>query len=172
MTKVSQIQKDKNNKAVRDSIKAQINIENKINENRKLAKDITNKIFTRSQMDIFAKENNLTIESVTLTKLEGSDIFSPGVIKRIFETHDKSINLITDNMLKDNFIIYSKETKLPKIKKQDQDFDNFKLKAKLRLANNIYNVYDLSLNRKYNVEINDKTLKRIKIPFNENKRKF
>ena len=31
MTKVSQTQKDKNNKAVRDSIKAQINIENKIN---------------------------------------------------------------------------------------------------------------------------------------------
>ena len=113
-------------------------------------------------MDIFAKENNLTIESVTLTKLEGSNIFSPGVIKRIFETDDKSINLITDNMLKDNFIIYSKETKLPKIKKQDQNFDNFKLKAKLRLANNIYNVYDLSLNRKYNVEINDKTLNRIK----------
>ena len=71
MTKVSQIQKDKNNKEVRDSIKAQINIENKINENSKLAKDITNKKFTRSQMDIFAKENNLTIESVTLTKLEG-----------------------------------------------------------------------------------------------------
>ena len=69
-------------------------------------------------MDIFAKENNLTIESVTLTKLKGNNIFSPGVIKRIFETDDKSINLITDNMLKDNFIIYSKETKLPKIKKQ------------------------------------------------------
>ena len=53
----------------------------------------------------------------------------------------------------------------PKIKKQDQDFDNFKLKAKLRLANNIYNVYDLSLNRKYDVEINNKTLNRIKNSF-------
>ena len=165
MTKVSQIQKDKNNKAVRDSIKAQINIENKINKNRELAKNITNKKFTRSQMDIFAKQNNLTIETVTLTKLEGNNIFSPGVIKRIFETNDKSINLITDNMLKDNFIIYSKDTRLPKIKKQNQDFDNFKLKAKLRLANNIYNVYDLSLNRKYNVEINNKTLNRIKNSF-------
>ena len=165
MTKVSQIQKDKNNKKVRDSIKAQITIENKINKNSELAKDITNKKFTRSQMDIFAKENGLSIESVTLTKLKGNNIFSPGVVKRIFETDDKSINLITDNMLKDNFIIYSKDTKLPKIKKQNQDFDNFKLKAKLRLANNIYNVYDQSLNRKYNVEINNKTLNRIKNSF-------
>ncbi len=165
MIKVSEIQKDKDNKEVRESIKAQINIENKINKNRELAQNITNKKFTRSQMDVFAKQNDLTIETATLTKLEGNNIFSPGVIKRIFETDDKSINLITDNMLKDNFIIYSKDTKLPKIKKQNQDFDNFKLKAKLRLANNIYNVYDLSLNRKYNVEINDKTLNRIKNSF-------
>ena len=165
MTKSTQIQKDKNNKEVRDSIKAQINIENKIKENSKLAKDITNKKFTRSQMDIFAKKNNLKIETATLTKVKENKIFSSGVIKRIFETDDQSINLITDNMLKDNFIIYAKETKLPKIKKQNEDYDNFKLKAKLRLANEIYNIYDLSLNRKYNVEINNKTLNRIKNSF-------
>ena len=165
LIEVSQIQKNINNKEVRDSIKAQINIENKINENSKLAKEITNNKFTRSQMDIFAKKNDLKIESTTLTKLEGNAIFSSGVIKRIFETNDKSINLITDNMLKDNFIIYSKETELPKIKKQNKDYDNFKLKAKLRLANDIYNIYDLSLNKKYNVEINSKTLNRIKNSF-------
>ena len=165
LIEVSQIQKNIKNKEVRDSIKAQINIENKINENSKLAKEITNNKFTRSQMDIFAKKNDLKIESTTLTKLEGNAIFSSGVIKRIFETNDKSINLITDNMLKDNFIIYSKETKLPKIKKQNKDYDNFKLKAKLRLANDIYNIYDLSLNKKYNVEINSKTLNRIKNSF-------
>ena len=75
MTKISQIQKDKNNKKVRESIKAQINIENKITENSKLAKDISNKKFTRSQMDIFAKKNNLLIESATLSNLK-NNIFS------------------------------------------------------------------------------------------------
>ena len=165
MTKVSQIQKDLNNKEVKKSIEDQIKIEIKIKENTKLAKDITNKKFTRNQMDIFAKDNNLLIESATLTQIKDNKIFSSGVIKRIFETDDKSINLITDNMLKDNFIIYVKETSLPKIKKQNENYDSFKLKAKLRLANDIYNIYDLSLNRKYNVEINNKTLNRIKNSF-------
>ena len=55
MTKVSQIQKDKNNKEVRDSIKAQINIENKINKNRKLAKDITNKNIYKISDGYFCK---------------------------------------------------------------------------------------------------------------------
>ena len=68
-------------------------------------------------------------------------------------------------MLKDNFIIYVKETKLPKIKEQNDDYESYKLKAKLRLANNIYNIYDLSLNKKYKVEINNKTLNRIKNSF-------
>ncbi len=165
LTKKTLIQKDKNSKEVRDSIKAQINIENKITENSKLAKDIAGKKFTKSNMEIFAKENNLNIDSITLNNLEDNNTFSPGVVKRIFETDDKSINLITDNMLKDNFIIYTKETKLPTIKKQNKDYENFKLKAKLNLANSIYNIYDLSLNRKYNVEINNKTLNRIKNSF-------
>ena len=104
---------------MRDAIKAQIIIENKITENSKIAKDITNKIFTRSNMDSFAKDNNLIVQSVTLNNLENNNIFSSGVIKRIFETNDKSLNLITDNMLKNNYIIYIKETKLPKINKQE-----------------------------------------------------
>ena len=165
LKKISQIQKDINSKDVRSSIKAQIIIEKKITENSKLAKDITNKKFTRSKMDSFAKENNLIVESTTLTKVNENNIFSPGVIKRIFETDNKSLNLITDNMLKDNFIIYVNETELPKIKKQNDDYENYKFKAKLRLANDIYNIYDLSLNKKYKVEINNKTLNRIKNSF-------
>ncbi len=165
MINISQKQKSKNNIQVKESIKAQIIIENKINENTKIAKDITNKKFTRSKMNVFAEKNNLKIQSATLTGLKENNTFSAGVIKRIFETDDKSINLITDNMLKDNFIIYVKETKLPKIKTQNDDYENYKLKAKLRLANNIYNIYDLSLNKKYKVEINNKTLNRIKNSF-------
>ena len=61
MINSSKIQKNKNDKVVRDAIKAQIIIENKITENSKIAKDITNKIFTRSNMDSFAKDNNLIV---------------------------------------------------------------------------------------------------------------
>ena len=75
------------------------------------------------------------------------------------------MNLITDNMLKDNFIIFAKETYLPKINNQNDNYETYKLKAKLKLANDIFNIYDLSLNKKYKVEINKKTLNRIKNSF-------
>ena len=159
------VDKDINSKEVQDSIKAQVEIENKIVGNNKIAKEISNNKFTRSQMSVFAKENNLEIQSTTLKNLKEGDIFSVGVKKRIFETSDKSINLITDNMLKNNFIIYTKETNLPKIKQENDKYNEYKLRAKLRLANEIYNIYDLSLNKKYKVEINNKTLSRIKDSF-------
>ena len=165
LIKTSKIDKDKNSKEVRDSVNAQIIIEKKIAGNSKIAKDISNNKLTKNQMSLFAKENNLKVESVTLKELKSNNIFSTGVIKRIFETDDKSINLITDKMLKDNFIIYTKETNLPKIKPDNENYEQYKLKAKLRLANEIYNIFDLNLNKKYKVEINNKALNRIKNSF-------
>ena len=165
LIKTSKIDKDKNSKEVRDSVNAQIIIEKKIAGNSKIAKDISNNKFTKNQMSLFAKENNLKVESITLKKLKSNKIFSTGVIKRIFETDNKSINLITDNMLKDNFIIYTRETNLPKIKPDNENYEQYKLKAKLRIANEIYNIFDLNLNKKYKVEINNKALNRIKNSF-------
>ena len=165
LIETSKIDKDKNSKEVRDSVNAQIIIEKKIAGNSKIAKDISNNKFTKNQMSLFAKENNLKVESVTLKELKSNEIFSTGVIKRIFETDDRSINLITDKMLKDNFIIYTKETNLPKIKPDNENYEQYKLKAKLRLANEIYNIFDLNLNKKYKVEINNKALNRIKNSF-------
>ena len=165
LIETSKIDKDKNSKEVRDSVNAQILIEKKIAGNSKIAKDISNNKFTKNQMSLFAKENNLKVESVTLKELKSNKIFSTGVIKRIFETDNKSINLITDKMLKDNFIIYTKETNLPKIKPDNENYEQYKLKAKLRLANEIYNIFDLNLNKKYKVEINNKALNRIKNSF-------
>jgi len=165
LIETSKIYKDKNSKEVRDSVNAQIIIEKKIAGNSKFAKDISNNKFTKNQMSLFAKENNLKVESVTLKEIKSNKIFSTGVIKRIFETDDRSINLITDKMLKDNFIIYTKETNLPKIKPDNENYEQYKLKAKLRLANEIYNIFDLNLNKKYKVEINNKALNRIKNSF-------
>ena len=121
--------------------------------------------FNKAGMKAFAEKNELIVEVSILKEIKENKVFSPGVIKRIFETNDKSVNLITDNMLKNNFIVYTNKTKLPKIKKQNKDYKKFELEAKLRLANNIYNIYDLSLNKKYKVEINNKTLNRIKNSF-------
>ncbi len=152
-------------KDVIEAIKAQLLIERKIAGNTKLAKEITNEKFNRLKIENFAKENNLQIKTATLSNINDNKIFTKGVIKRIFETNDNEINLITDNMLKDNYIIFSKKTTFMNIDIKNPDYEKYKLKAKLSLANQMYAQYDISLNKKYNVDINNKALDRIKNSF-------
>ena len=164
---IKKITNDKSfeDKDVQESIKAQILIKTKIENNAKFAKEISLKNFNRNKINNFAKKNNLEIKSIILNNLDENKIFNKGIIKRIFETDNNEINFITDNLLKNNFIIYTKKTDLAKIKRSDAKYNDYKLKAKLKMANEIYNNYDLSLNNSYNVEINNKTLSRIKNSF-------
>ena len=65
-------------------------------------------------------------------------------------------------MLKENFIIKTDKTYYKKISQNSDDYEKFKLRAKLNISQSIYNIYDKSVNKKYNVEINKKTFDRIK----------
>ena len=151
-------------KDVQDSIKAQIIIKDKIDNNTKLAKQISEKTFNKGSMQSFANKNNLEVKSAVINNIDNS-LFKKGVIRRIFETDNDEVNFITDSLLKNNYIIYTKKTELSKIDTKNSKYDDYKLRAKLKIANEIYNTYDLSLNKKYNVEVNNKTLSRIKNSF-------
>ena len=54
-----------------------------------------------------------------------------------------------------------KTEKLP-FNKNTKNYDQYKSKAKLNLANQIYSTFDEAINSKYDVEINQKVLSRIK----------
>ena len=46
--------------------------------------------------------------------------------------------------------------------KNSKNYEQYKSKAKLNLANQIYSTFDEDVNNRYNVEINQKVLSRIK----------
>lgn len=153
------------NKEVQDLIINQIIIKKKINENTKIAKDIGEKKFDLKEMKNFANKNDLVIKSTEINGIKDNNIFSAGLIKRIFESLNNEILLITDSRLTDNFIIYNKGIEYKKFNRKSEDHKKYKSIAKLNFAKNIYNIYDESLNKKYNVTINNKTIERIKNSF-------
>ena len=154
-----------NNQDVKKALTDQIRIQNKIKGNTEIAKKITSNKFKYNEMVSFAKENGLLIKSMTIEDTKDNKVFSPSIIRRIFETSNKEVNIITDNLLRENFIILTKDTIYKKLSTKDPKYEEYMLKTRLQLSNNIYNSYDTSLNRKYNVEINQKTLNRIKESF-------
>ena len=146
-------------------LEAQLNIENKIKENIEIAKLITANNFSEQDMIAFGKKNSLEIKTETLNGLNTKSIFTKGIKKRIFETSDNEVNLITDNNLENNYIIFSKNTKYRPVKPSTKEYQTFEKRAKLNLSDNIFNKYDQNLNKKYKVNINQKTLDRIKDSF-------
>ena len=65
-------------------------------------------------------------------------------------------------MLTKNYIIFSEQTKKLPFDKKNKDYQRYKSKAKLNLANQIYSTFDRAINDRYNVKINQKVLSRIK----------
>ena len=49
--------------------------------------------------------------------------------------------------------------------KDSEKFERYEAKARLNLINQIYSIYDKSLNEKYKVELNKRTIDRVKNSF-------
>ena len=59
----------------------------------------------------------------------------------------------------------SVKTNYKKLEKDSTEFEKYEAKARLNLINKIFNTYDQSLNQKYNVELNERTINRVKNSF-------
>ena len=154
--------KDINDKEVIDAINQQINITNKLENNTKIVKEISLGQFDFNKMNEFANKNNLKVENITIENLNNNKIFTDGLIKRIYSSKDGEINLITDSTLSKNFIIYVENTEYKKLDKNSDTYEKYKSKAKASFGKEVYYMYDNYVNNRYNVDINQKAIDRIK----------
>ena len=92
-------------------------------------------------------------------------VFGEGIVKRIFLTKDNETNIITNSTLTKTFLISTKKTTYKDLNKSSNDYEKYEAKARLNLINKIYKSYDDSLNQKYKVELNKRTIDRVKNSF-------
>ena len=159
-----------NNLPITDSnvlktINSQLNFQNNIENNTSIIKDISMGGFDKVKMEKFANDNNLKIKDYEISNLKQNEIFTEGIIKRIFLIKDGEINLVTNSELTKNFLVLGIKTQYKKIKKGSIEFEQYEAKARLNLINNIYKTFDENLNEKYKVELNKRTIDRVKNSF-------
>jgi len=161
---------EKNNRPIDDpdvlkAINTQLKFKNKIENNTSIIKDISMGGFDKIKMEKFASDNNLELKEYKISNLKQNEIFTEGIIKRIFLTKDGEIDLVTDSTLTKNFLILAVKTQYKKIEKNSNEFEKYQAKARLNLVNKIYRTFDENLNQKYKVELNKKTVDRVKNSF-------
>ncbi len=150
---------------VLDALNAQLSFKEKIENNTLLAKDISLGAFDGDNFKKFADENGLIVKDYKISSLKQNDIFSEGLVKQIFLTKDDNINLLTNNTLTKSFLISTKKTEYKKLDKNSNEFEQYEAKARLNLINKIYQSYDENANQKYKVEVNQRTVDRVKNSF-------
>ena len=154
-----------NDPEVLEALNAQLSFKEKIENNTSLAKDISLGAFDGDNFKKFADDNGLTVKDYKISDLKQKDVFDEGLVKRIFLTKEGEINLITNNTLTKSFLISTKKTEYKKLDKNNNEFEQYEAKARLNLINKIYQSYDENANQKYKVEVNQRTVDRVKNSF-------
>ncbi len=154
-----------NDPEVLEALNAQLSFKEKIDSNTSLAKDISLGAFDGENFKKFADNNSLVVKDYKISNIKQNDVFDEGIVKRIFLTKDGDINLITNSTLTKSFLISTKNTEYKKLDKKGNEFEQYEAKARLNLINKIYQSYDENANQKYKVEVNQRTIDRVKNSF-------
>jgi peptidyl-prolyl cis-trans isomerase D len=162
---IDKINKSINDLEVQEALNAQLSFKDKIENNTSIAKDISLGAFEGTNFKKFATDNNLEIKDYKISNLKQNDVFGEGLVKRIFLTKDGEKNLITNSTLTKTFLIFTIKTEYKTLNKSGNDFEKYEAKARLNLINKIYKLYDDSINEKYKVELNQRTIDRVKNSF-------
>ena len=168
IAEISNIEKENrsfNDPDVQEALKSQISFKNKIESNASILKDISMGGFDEEKLNKFALKNNLELKKYVINNLKQNEIFSEGIIKRIFLTKDNSIDLITNNTLTKSYLVLAIKTQYKDLKKESNEYEKYEAKARLNLINKIYQLHDSNLNKEYKVELNQRTIERVKNSF-------
>ncbi len=139
-------------------IKNDIFEKNKYELHKKLLTNIQDNKFTDTN---FLNLSNDKIQNLNIKSIKDKTKFSEDSINILYSLSKNSFVLIADN---ENNIYLAKIKKIIEnnLNKNSQEIDNIKKQTHAILRDNLYTSYDLLLNDRYKIKVNENTLERIK----------
>jgi len=148
---------DINDNLVKNEILELIFQKNKFDFNKDLIEKIQNKEFNN---DTFLKMSKDLSENKTINSIEDNSLFSQNSIKLLYSLPINSFTLVNDD---NNNIFLTKILKSEtKSLNNDESFNKYLEKQTTSNRNSILKSYDVFLNEKYKVELNQQTIDRVK----------
>ena len=151
-----------NNVEFIESVKFQLFEQNKYDYNKDLLLKIQNKNFVNYDFVKLVDNNNL-IKKITINSIKENNFFTSDSIKLLYSLAENNFLLIGD---KDNNIYIAKIENVTTNDLSDKnDLSSYNKLASNKIRNNLYSSYDLLMNVKYKININQNTLERLKNHF-------
>jgi len=147
-----------NDQTTKNELKELVYQKGKFDLNRNVLEEIQKKEFDDSK---FIKMSNGSIESTSLNSINDNDKFEPNSVKIIYALPIGSFTLVND---KENMIYLVKlvNSKKNTFSKTEDDYLKFVNDQNIDNRKSILQSYDQLLNNKYQVQLNQKTIDRVK----------
>ena len=149
---------DLNDEEINDQITEMIYQKNKFDVNKKIIKEIDDKKFDESKFKEIGK--NFT-EKLILKSINDDTMFDNNSVKILYSLPLNSFTLISDEE-KNIYLIKIKNSSQNNFNKNDENYVKFVNKMNTDKRTTILKSYDLLLNNKYKVQLNQKTIDRVK----------
>ena len=155
---VAETEPDLNDKQIKQEVIELVSQKNKFDYNKDLLDKITNKQFDNANFLQIGKGN---IQTTKLNSIRDNKMYEINAVEVLYSLPVNSFTLINDEK---NNIYLAKVKKFEEetVSANDKKFQEYISKQKTNSKNNLLKSYDLLLNDKYNVSLNQKTIQRVK----------
>ena len=155
---VAETEPDLDDKQIKQEVLELVSQKNKFDYNKDLLDKITNKQFNNANFLQMGKGN---IQTIKLNSIRDNKMFEINAVEVLYSLPVNSFTLINDEK---NNIYLAKVKKFEEVtvSANDEKFQEYISKQKTNSKNNLLKSYDLLLNDKYNVSLNQKTIQRVK----------
>ena len=126
--------------------------------NKNIISEINKKTFNQTSFNVLGKNS---IKKIKLNSIKDNKKFEINSIKILYSLPINSFTLIADDQ-NNVFVAKTVSFKEKNITKSFVDFDKISIEEGTQSKNNILKSYDLFLNTRYKVVVNEKTLERVK----------
>ena len=129
--------------------------------NYELIKKISQKSFNQNSFDEISRSNSSGTKNTVISSINDNKKFTSDSIKHLYSLPKNSFGLIGDEN-KNIYLIKIIDVSYKDISKNSENFSSYKNQANDKIKETIFDSYDMFLNTKYNIKINEKTLERVK----------
>ena len=129
--------------------------------NTDIIKRISNKKFTQKDFDEISKKSFTKIKNIQINSIKDYDTFDINSVKYLYKLNKNDFGLISDDD-KNIYLIKIKNISESYILKNSEDFSVYNELTKNKIKTNIFSAYDILLNNKYEIKVNEKTVERVK----------
>ena len=158
VTNLNEKKPDINDQQIKDDILKLVVQKNKFDYNKKLLEKIRGKKFDDNE---FSKLGKNQIQSLTLNSIKDNKRFDINSVQMLYTLPINTFTLINDEDEK-VYLVKIKNYKDVDLKKDTNEFKSYIAKENTNNRNAILKSYDIFLNSKYKVNVNQKTINNIK----------